>query len=488
MSDPENIFPLKLSDFEYYAFRDETPEYPMVMILKTHLEGALDVRAFQESLNEALHDHPLLRSTIVRRGRELFWNLVPNCSPALTCTHYSGDDPPQSCPAVTIDLTTTAGAVFDLRVCPGRSVLVSYLHHACVDGAGGIQFLADVFARYGTRTAATNDEQPEVQHPDPSILPTRGRIPQMNRGHKTWSEWVRGPLRFLLGRNFCIPPRCRESKSQSIDTEKNVLHTGVLDKSVVRKLKRLAAINQVSTNDLCMMVYLQQLAAWTQSHSRAKQDDLFRILMPVSMRTPEHDCISAANVLSYVFQPFRRHECGQPVRLLKAIHERSSEMMNENEGAVLLRLFALVRRVPGLYQISQRLQPSFATAVLACVGELKRIFGNRFPLRKGRVVAGNVIIQRIDGIAPLRKNTNIVISFGGYAGELILNLRANPEVVTADEAQIFLKQIISRLTKLAENQSVSATCDALESVAGGRRTDVPVVSQPESVEVEGVLQ
>ncbi|GAB5440298.1 MAG: hypothetical protein Fues2KO_06470 [Fuerstiella sp.] len=180
------------------------------------------------------------------------------------------------------------------------------------------------------------------------------------------------------------------------------------------------------------------------------------MLMPVSLRTPDLDQIPAANVLSYVFQTFKRRHCRNSEALLSRIYQRSSTMLQNNEAAIFLKLFRLVRRFPFLLHASRLLQPAFATAVLANVGELKRIFGRRFPLKQGRIVAGDVIIRRIDGIAPLRRNTNIAVSFGGYGGELILNLRANPECLSSDEAKVFLQSITDRLISLAETQTISA--------------------------------
>ena len=464
MPGPDDHFPLDLSDFEYYAYRDETVENPMVMVLRWHIEGTLDVAAFRTSLTETLTHHPLLRSVIDQTGQRWQWRLLDDHQPRLACTWHEGEHPPMDCPAAQLDLTREAGGRFELRICSHRSVLVAYLHHACVDGVGGIRLLADVFAQYGQKTATADAERPELQLPDPDVLPTRGAIPEFgSQGgeKKKWTEWLRGPSRFLLGRNYCIKARDQQRPRRVED--RSVLQTVVLPRPIVLQLKRLAAIRQVSTNDLCMMVYLQQISHWTQTDPTARDNDLFRILMPVSMRIPEHDRISAANVLSYVFQPFRRRDCRNPEALLAAIHHRSTEMLHSNEGAVLLRLFSLVRRVPGLYWLSKKLQPSFATAVLANVGELKRVFGNRFPLKKGRVVAGNVVIQRIDGIAPLRKNTNVVVSFGGYAGELILNLRADPDVMTVVESETFLNQIVARLTTLAETQSLTGVEELLEN-------------------------
>lgn len=452
MTEPHDIFPLDLSDFEYYAYRDETAEAPMVMVLRIHIEGSLDVPAFGEALRSTLWHHPLLRCVIRQDGRRMQWELLEHHEPQLRCTFHEGEQPPMECCPPHMDLTFEAGARFEVRSCSKRSVLIAYLHHACVDGIGGIRFLADVFALYGQQTAESEEGRPEVQFPDPAALLHRGVVPKLGGEGKKWTEWLHGPGRFLLGKNYCIKPR--STRRMSVDESHSMLHTAVLPRSTVVQLKRCAAARRVSTNDLCMLTYLQQIAFWTQSDRSAHGNDLFRILMPVSMRTPQHDRISAANVLSYVFQPFRRRDCIDSEAMLTAIHQRSAEMINNNEGAVVLRLFAFVRRIPGLFWLSKKLQPSCATAVLANVGDLKRVFENRFPLKKGRIVAGNVVIQRIDGIAPLRKHTNVVISFGGYAGELILNLRACPDVMSADEAELFLKQVVSRLTTLAETQSL----------------------------------
>ena len=453
MTEPHDIFPLDLSDFEYYACRDETVEAPMVMVLRIHIEGSLDVPAFREALRSTLWHHPLLRSVIRLDDRQMQWRLLDHHEPQLHCTCHEGEQPPMGCHPPYMDLTFEAGARFELRSCAERSVLIAYLHHACVDGIGGIRFLADVFALYGQQTAESDEERPDVQFPDPAALLQRGVVPKLGGKGKKWTEWLHGPGRFLLGRNYCIKPR--SIRRTPVDESHSMLQTAVLPRSTVVQLRRCAAARRVSTNDLCMLAYLQQIAFWTQSDQSAHGNDLFRILMPVSMRTPQHDRVSAANVLSYVFQPFRRCDCSDSETLLTAIHHRSAEMINNNEGAVVLRLFAFVRQIPGLFWLSKKLQPSCATAVLANVGDLKRVFENRFPLKKGRIVAGNVVIQRIDGIAPLRKHTNVVISFGGYAGELILNLRACPGVMSADEAELFLKQVVSRLTTFAETQSLT---------------------------------
>lgn len=457
MAEPDDDFPLPLSDFEFYVLRDESPEYPMVMILRIHLEGAVHEEPFRDALQFTLRSNPLLQSIVRENHNGPQWHLLRDSPLPLSVKHYPGEEPPLACESQPIDIHKVAGVQFELRRCKARSVLICHFHHACVDGLGAIRFLSDVFAVYARTTATTDADRPKVQLPTPETLLHRGVIPQISRtgGKKvSWTEWIKGPLRFLTGKVYKIA--ANDNHQPSEESNENVLHTTVLPRSVQKRLKKLAAASQVSTNDLCMMVYLRQLAWWTRADPSARDHDLFRILMPVSTRTADHDNISACNMISYVFQPIRRRDCRNPVSLLNTIHRRSSQMINGNEGAVVLKLFSLLRRVPGLFRVSRRFQSTFATAVLANVGELKRVFGTRFPLQKGRIIAGNVVIDRIDGIAPLRKNTNIVVSFGSYGGEMILNLRANPTVFSSSDAEQFLQQIRERLTMMAEAMSLTA--------------------------------
>ena len=126
------------------------------------------------------------------------------------------------------------------------------------------------------------------------------------------------------------------------------------------------------------------------------------------------------------------------------------------EGIALLQGLAIARRIPFAFRISRMMQPEFATAVLGNVGDLRRLLENRFPLKNGRAVAGNVVIQRIDGVAPVRRNTNITMTFGTYGGELILNLRSNPEVFSCEDSQRLLSRVATRIHKMAESGDPSA--------------------------------
>jgi NRPS condensation-like uncharacterized protein len=451
MSDADHIIPLNLSNFEHYAFRDDSPEYPMVIAFRTPFEGTLDETAFRDALRETLRENPLLRAVVDESGWRTKWRLLKDHEPSITCVKYNLAYPPVNCPPKWINLTQESGAVFELRLCAARGVLISYFHHACADGIGAIRFLGDVFARYGQQTATNEKERPTIRKPDPTVLLTRGALhrpgdrrersaPIFHTLLETCRLLFRKSYRFL--RHSPLPVAKEEVE--------NIIHTKVLPRAIAKQLKKKAAANGVSTNDLLMMVMLQQLADWSVDDPASSPNDLFRIVMPVSMRTPDHDEISAANVVSYVFHSYRRHQLRQAKSLLAAIHHKSQQMMNRNEGAAMLRGFALTRWIPGLFDLSRKLQPDFASAVMTNVGEVRRVFQNRFPLKQGKAIAGNVVIQSIDGVAPVRSNTNITMAFGTYGGELFMHLNRNTRLFSGAEAEELLAKLADRLVAIVQ--------------------------------------
>lgn len=454
-----NDFSLRLSDFEDYAFQDDSPEHPMVIVLRIVVEGRLNEEAFRESLEVSLAENPLLQSVVRPHWLGNTWNLLATPELPLHVERFSDDQLPMACPQKILDLTKQPGILFDLRVSPGRSVLITYFHHACCDGIGSIRFVGDVFARYGQITATTKETRPEIRQVDPETLKLRGtrRMP----GHcadRTAPLWhtITEASRLFLRRSYRFMNSPVVNDSETNDPIRNLIHTRVLPRSVLRQLKKFAAARGVTTNDLCMTVFLQLLAIWSQSDS-ATSRDLFRILMPVSMRHPEHDSISAANVVSFCFHNFKRRDTRNFEALLSMVHEKSQQMVNRNEGAAMLYGFAVASKCPGGFRIAQKLQPDFATAVMTNVGEVRRLFNNRFPLKQGRAVAGDVVLHRVDGVAPVRENTNITMSCGTYGGELIIHISRNTRIFSEKDALFFVNSIASRLAELANSGATAPT-------------------------------
>ena len=91
--------------------------------------------------------------------------------------------------------------------------------------------------------------------------------------------------------------------------------------------------------------------------------------------------------------------------------------------------------------------------MLANIGDIRRRFMGRFPLNNGRWIAGNVLVERLTGVAPVRPNTRAAVSIGEYAGELSISLRTDAAMISVPDSQRFLDEFVEALERLASEVS-----------------------------------
>lgn len=456
-----NIAPLRLTPLERYFLDDERPGYPMVIVMAIHLRGNVDAESLRIALAATLTQHPLLQSIVVHCGRKSFWHLAEKPELHFDVRPWPTPDEPPICPTRVIDLTRETGAMFRLDYSSENSVLVGWFHHACIDGIGIQDFLADTFAAYAAlRPNPEATELPVQRQLQPELLQRRGEYepPGAKDRRMPLMQKLRDTLAFLRVKAVRIQGRT-PAKCLATDIA-NVVHTRAIERDTVHGLKRVAAAHDASLNDVIMYVYLQQLQEFSGT-AAARPTDTFRILVPISLRNPRHDDMPSANVISYLFHIYQRKEICSGRELIVRIRESTKRMISRNEGATLLQGLRIVQAIPHGYRASQWIQQDFATAVLAYVGDLKRMFGNRFPFHRGRAVAGDITIQRVDGIAPVRQNTNLVVSMALYAGEISLNLQNNPAAVSEVEAKQIIDSMVRHLQQIAADEDLFATACAV---------------------------
>ena len=112
---------------------------------------------------------------------------------------------------------------------------------------------------------------------------------------------------------------------------------------------------------------------------------------------------------------------------------------------MVLMCLNLGRRVPGLLRAFTAFPLCLSTAVLTNVGDVRRQFGNKFPLRQGKIVVGNATMDYLLGAAPIRPSTHLAVSLGKYAGRLLINLNVDPVLFSDDDAEqladLYIEQI-----------------------------------------------
>ncbi|MDB5345513.1 MAG: condensation domain protein [Schlesneria sp.] len=446
----QGLFPLPLSPFEQYMVQDDTNSYPMSFVLILKLNGNLNREAFEQSVDFALKRHPLLMSHVAQvRGKGLCW--IPVTSPTPQVAWEEHGEPRKLPEQEKIDLATEIGLRVWVDRRPTVAELVFQFHHACTDGLGGVQFIGDLLACYGLKTAPEGAELPEIEpvcferllartnysHVESEAPPKTVSCPMM----------LSKRLMKLLRRQ---PAPLAATRKNSIGTplEFPAIISRMIDRHTLQQLKVVAARKSVELNDLYLLEMFQTIRTWNLQNGKNRDNQWLRIGMPTSLRTPLHDQMPAANIVSYMFLTRRSSDCNQPDDLLADIHRQTSAIVNQQQGRFVAIGLKYMLKIPGLLWCLLRMNRCFTSVILTNVGDIRRQFTARFPLKQGRCVAGNVTLDVLTGAVPVRPNTRLSTSVGTYAGNLYVNMHCDPLSFTKEQAEQLADIFVTKLKQL----------------------------------------
>lgn len=452
------LFPLPLSDFEYYMFVDDRPSHPMVFVVVAYLSGPMLRDELESAVHDTVRDHPLFACRVHRLpGRGWCW--VP-ADATVKFEWRKLDRAPDVSDAIeirAINLRQECGLQVVVDSNGTDSRMVAYLHHSCCDGIGGLQFIGEVLARYGRMTAPPGARPPEFEPPVGDLLTQREQFDTSRaktERHKRSRKRLLGKIRRLIFRKPAPLNPLSEPSASAQQTSGRAIRTRMLPRTLSRGLRAFAARRNVSVNDVCIWEMMLQIHDWQhRAGQAAAADPWIRVSVPISMRTIEHQSMPACNMVSYAFVTRRDSECRDPDALLASVHQQTSDMLFNREGIVALKFLGLVRKVPGLMKLLLSWKSCFCTVVLANVGDVRKRFSGRFPLRQGRWIAGNVVVENLCGVAPVRPNTRAAVTVGDYGDQFGVHLRTDDTVFSHRDAELFLTEFTDRLLRLVDPES-----------------------------------
>jgi len=109
---------------------------------------------------------------------------------------------------------------------------------------------------------------------------------------------------------------------------------------------------------------------------------------------------------------------------------------------------------PKLMKATLNWKRSMATAILSNTGDPTRQFYTDFPRNKGVVQVGNLSLEGISGVPPLRPGTNATVSIFTYRRELKICLRCDPNQFSEQDTDSLLNAFVENLKlELATSQA-----------------------------------
>ena len=97
--------PVRLNVIEELMFWDDRPAYPWSFFVRLKFEGVIDRPTLGKALAKIIQRHPLLQSTVIQKGKRLFFVRQKDAVPEVV---WSKDPPSEQLPhSRYLDITRT---------------------------------------------------------------------------------------------------------------------------------------------------------------------------------------------------------------------------------------------------------------------------------------------------------------------------------------------------------------------------------------------
>ncbi len=450
------MFPLPLAAFEQYMLIDDNPEFPPTFFIQFQLKGHLNLRAHDEAYLEAVRRHPLLCCRVELRKGRYYWVWSPEsiASAELNPGVWQATKPWMQ----PINLFAETGVRAWGEVTDTGAEITLQFHHACCDGIGASQLMEDIAVCYARLT--TEDEPlPELRPLRPDALLTRADAAPRRVGWLPGSLPRRLAVMFRDSIDFLFLERkefLRAMPGPEIDSRKESeefnLQSEYLDRAATRRLRNMASRANVTLNDILTRDLMETLEEWNRESGGACRRKLISVVIPTSLRGPDDDQLSAANVLGYAFPVRTRKEMRDSRKLLTDLGEEMQKFLSAQYGWLFIQGLMIAQKIPLLMSVSRIMlrHRCMGMAVLSHMGNRLNSIGARLNSVGNEIRVGNMILGEIRCVPPLRHGTHAAAATYIFGGRLMVNLRCDPATFGVTQTRQLLDRYVARLNRSSE--------------------------------------
>jgi len=449
----KRLFPLYFSPIESLFIADDRPDYPMAFIVQMTFSGRVNRAAFDEALPFALARHPLLKShrQLAKKGLPCW---VP-ASDTMPLVDWGNEGDPIDLPhGESINLEKEVGLRFWIREGSDSTEMTMQFHHSCCDGIGGYRFIGDFLALYGQRTSL-DPSLYELSPLDPELLRIRKmRMTEFAFRGMTWQlHWRCWKECAKLFRRK-ISPLAPRSNATAESSLAKLLYPQIVvssfDRDTHARLMNAANEKQIGLNDWLIAALFKTLQDWNSQNKSRATTRWMRIMMPTDMRDAEDYGMPAANIVSYTFLVRSMRDSQSAKALCPGICRETALIKKERRGLLFGDTLGGAMQFRWLLPLMASGKRCLATAVLSNAGDPSKRFIAKLPRSKGRIVAGNLVLENITGVPPLRINTHVTISIITYMRKLEICLRCCPRKFSEADARRLSHMYTESIRELLE--------------------------------------
>ncbi|HUG66846.1 MAG TPA: hypothetical protein VMM76_03775 [Pirellulaceae bacterium] len=451
----------RLTAFEEYMFRDDCPAYPMTGTFRLRFAGRVDRESFESAVHHAVARHPLLRATVEqRRWRRPRWIEQPDWLPEI---EWDAETNEFGCPnASFMNLTESPGTRVWMTETPRGSSAIFQVHHACTDALGMTQAFEDILIGYARRRDTNTKAELAVLAHD--RFPGRGAPDLtvwrfMRMAHKQ-AVGLLGARQFLFRQPAALQERREELDVNAAPRCFPAATTFPFDIDETRAMLATAKSLGSTVNDLLARDMFLALGRWRKANGIGTDKDWLRFAVPMNLRREADARLPMCNSVSYVFLDRQPREFDDETKLLESIRAEMGRIKRCELQYTSVLSLAASRMLPGGLAAATPPNKCMSTCVFTNPGIVLR--KTPLPRDDGRLVAGDVILDGVDYIPPLRPNTGAAICPYTYAGRLNILMHHDPRIVSNEQAASLLGMYVEQLRKSSAHAATSSSRAASE--------------------------
>lgn len=429
---PEGINGLPLTPIERFLLRNDSVAHPMVFRVLLQFDGPVRNDFLQTAFDLSVARQPMLTSMI--RGDEL--DAVWTFADRLPELEWQPEGlAAEEIPHVQVDycdLRTRPGLRCRVWPIPDGIVILIDIHHACCDGQGARQLIAEWFGIY---QQLINGESPRLPTLAYEKLKTRADYRIVNPPIGTF-EGLRNLYLTVRGRTTRLP----ETNPNSNQADFLCEQTFNADETAALRGNLKSA--GFTINDAGLAASFSTLIECCPTQTRKGH---ITLMHPVDLRWPSDLRTPACNLVGASFLRRKQKECRNPQRLIETLRDQMQYVKKRYVGAEFLRGLAAADGLPGGPQRIQSWGWFVPTMQFTCLGDTTRALHYRFNQVDGVINFGGMKLDRISGFMQLGGYLPVSLAACETNQKLSLTARISSKHFDESSANHFLKVFVQKM-------------------------------------------
>ncbi len=432
--------------------------------------GRLVRAAFATALGKVMERHPMLSAVIEDGPKGPQWVAGPSVEPWLDWND------------VTVPIGPSQNEYLDLRQRPGLRVWVRVgddssrvlfqIHHCVCDGLAVLQVIGELAALYA---AACDPAKSDIRLPplDAQRLRDRGVVdvgpdfkPTLRTALRDVLATLRVWRRILFQRCAVLAVPQHDTRPKGTDSaastpnkdpdgrstkELEHFETHAFCRDETERYKAVAANQNVTLNDLLLRDMLLTVREWNKAHGE-EHDGRVRVNVPVYVRGRAGFDIPASNGIGFAFPSVDLSRTADRAAVLREVNKLMRQVKNWKLALYFLGGLAAAMRFGGLVRWALRRKRPMATVVLSYLGPALQ--QSPLPRRDdGKLICGNVVLEQMAGVPPVRPLTRASVVVLEYGGELTVGMRCDAHLFGPSDTRALLSALVAQIRETIRVQA-----------------------------------